>query len=433
MLRILIVSPHFPPVSSADMQRVRMLLPYLQENGCQVEVLSVDPGAVESPLDPWLQEGLPPEVVVHRVPVPGKPWSRLPGLGTLGFRAIPPLARAGNRLLRTGHFDLVYFSTTVFETHILGPLWKRLFGVPYVMDYQDAWVSDYYALRPENAPPGGRLKYAVIRRIHRWMEPRVLRDCSGLTSVSPDYPRQLATRYPKATLPRVLVQGFPGASRDFDRLPETPAGPLPFDPAGGGRHWVYVGRGGEDMALAASALFEALAQARAAGRDTDVRMHFIGTSYARSGSGRKTFEPLAQERGVGDVVSEQTDRIGYGTTLWCLRNADALMVPGSDDPAYTASKIYPYLLAGKPLLAIFHRRSTVVELFRRAGGGVCVPFDDGDSVATLATRIGRQWFDKADDARRVPLDQDAFHPFTDVACAAEFTGFLRLCLEDARR
>jgi hypothetical protein len=433
MPRVLIVSPHFPPVSSADMQRVRMLLPHLRDNGWEAEILALDPGAVSSPLDPWLEEGLPTGLVVHRVAVPGAPWSRLPGLGTLGLRALPALARAGKMLLRSGRFDIIYFSTTVFETHILGPLWERRFHVPYAMDYQDAWVSDYYAARPELKPPGGRIKYAIVRRIHQWMEPWVLRNCSGLTTVSPDYPGQLAARYPGIGLPRVLVQGFPGAARDFERLPESPAGSLPFNPDDGCRHWVYVGRGGEDMAMAASAFFVALAQAHAAGIATDVRVHLIGTSYARSGSGQETFSPLAQKHGVGDMVIEQTDRIGYAQTLWCLRNADALVVPGSDDPAYTASKIYPYLLARKPLLAIFHGRSTVVDLFRKAGGGVCLSFAEDDSIDTLATRISRAWFDNAAYEKLVPLNLRAFQPYTDVACAAEFSRFLRLCLADAQR
>ncbi|MDQ3524026.1 MAG: hypothetical protein M3451_03110 [Chloroflexota bacterium] len=432
MRRLLIVSPHFPPVSSADMQRVRMLLPHLRDGGWDAEVLAVDPAAVASPLDPWLVEGLPPGLPVHRVRVPGTRWSRLPGLGTLGFRALPALARAGERLLSTGRFDFVYFSTTVFEVHVLGPRWRRRFGVPFAIDYQDAWVSDYYRDRPATTPPGGRLKYALVRRLHQWMEPRVLQACSGLTTVSPDYPRQLAARYPGLRLPRTLVQGFPGAASDFDRVPERPPADVPFDPCDGQRHWVYVGRGGEDMALSAGALFAALARERQAGRARDVRLHFIGTSYARSGDGRKSFEPLARAHGLGGVVHEQTDRIAYVSTLWCLRNAHALVVPGSDDPAYTASKIYPYLLAGLPLLALFHRRSTVVDLVARVGGAVCVAFDDNEEREAIATRIRRDWFDSAAALRPLALDRDAFQPYTDVACASELSSFLHLCLEGAR-
>jgi len=198
-----------------------MLLPFFEVNRWHAEVLAVDPGKVAAPLDPLLESGLPDGLRVHRVRALSRHWSRLPGLGTLGLRCLPALARAGDELLSRGDFDLVYFSTTVFEVHVLGPRWLRLHRVPFAIDYQDAWVSDYYRDNPQVPVPGGRWKYRLASQLHRWMEPRVLRDCAGITSVSPAYPRQLAQRYPDAmaSMP-ILVQGFPGAPRDFERLPD---------------------------------------------------------------------------------------------------------------------------------------------------------------------------------------------------------------------
>ena len=45
--RVLIVSPHFPPVNAPDHQRVRMSLPYLGEFGWEGHVLTVAPEFVE--------------------------------------------------------------------------------------------------------------------------------------------------------------------------------------------------------------------------------------------------------------------------------------------------------------------------------------------------------------------------------------------------
>lgn len=194
-MRLLIVSPHFPPTNAADMQRVRLILPYLKEAGVEAEVLGVESEQVASPEDPWLVPGLPPDVPIHRVMALGLKWRRVPGLGTLNFRSYGALRRKGDELLRSGRFDLVYFSTTQFGVHLLGPRWKRRYGVPFVMDYQDPWVSDYYREHPEVTPPGGRLKYAITSWISRRDEPRVLRECSGITSVSDAYLRQLENRY----------------------------------------------------------------------------------------------------------------------------------------------------------------------------------------------------------------------------------------------
>ncbi|MBC7657561.1 MAG: hypothetical protein H7147_10385 [Frankiaceae bacterium] len=432
MKRVLVVSPHFPPVSAADMHRVRMLLPFFERNGWQAEVLAVAPADVDAPLDPMLESGLPSHIKIHRVAALPRFLSKLPGLGTLGLRAMGAIDCEASRLLSGNRFDLVYFSTTAFEIHALGPRWKRRFGVPFVMDYQDAWVSDYYRQNPSVPAPGGRIKYWLASQLHRWMEPRALRDCAGITSVSPDYPRQLTRRYPglMAAMP-VLVQGFPGAPADFERLLPVRAGNGPFDPRDGRNHWVYVGRGGRDMARALRGFFMALRDHASEELLTSLKLHFIGTSYAAAGSGTDSIAPIAAEFGLQHLVHESTDRISYSLTLWCLRHANALIVPGSDDPAYTASKIYPYLLARRPLLAIFHARSTVIELVAATGGAVCVPFNSDDAVETLAGAIAETWLAGKAYEHVTPLDLAAFSPYSDAGCAVEMAAFFDACLASA--
>ncbi len=421
MPRVLIVSPHFPPVNTADQHRVRMVLPFLGDFGWEAEVLAVAPDQVASPRDPWLEAGLPAGVPVHRVRALGLGWRRVPGLGTLGWRAMRALRREGDRLLAGGRFELVYFSTTVFETHLLGPSWEDRFGVPFAMDYQDPWVNDYYRAHPEVVPPGGRLKHAVADALHRWMEPRVLRACAGITAVSADYPAQLARRYPRLRLPPARVLPFPGARRDLERV-----APLRTDD--GLRHWVYIGRGGPDMAPALRGIFAALRDHGDRDLLRRLRLHFLGTSYAAAGTGEASVRPVAAEFGLEDLVEEVPDRIPYAETLARLKGADALLVPGSDDPAYTASKIYPYLLAGRPLLAVFHERSGVVDLMKQAGGGVCVPFAKGEAPEALGARIAQAWLAGNAFERPVPLDAGAFAPFTDRAGAAALGQFFTECV-----
>jgi len=80
------------------------------------------------------------------------------------------------------------------------------------------------------------------------------------------------------------------------------------------------------------------------------------------------------------MVSEQTDRMPYFSVLRCLADADGLFIPGSDDKTYTASKLYPYILARKPLLAVFHQESSVTEILRATGAGSVVTFDDSHDL-----------------------------------------------------
>lgn len=425
--RVLIISPHFPPVNAADMQRVRMLLPFFKENGWQAEVLMVAPEQIASSQDSWLLEGMPDDIPVHRIKALGLGWSRIPGLGSLGFRASRALAKAGDRLLASKQFDLVYFSTTVFPVHKLGPRWKKKYSVPFVMDYQDPWVNDYYREHPEITPPGGRLKYAVMDNLHRRMEPQVLMHCAGITSVSEAYPKQLALRYPEIKLPPVFVQAFPGAKRDFERLAPLPEAPV-FDKTDGNLHWLYIGRGGADMATALRGLFSAIRDHADEDLKKRVRLHFIGTSYAAAGKGQKTISPIAAEFGLENCVIENPDRMAYSKTLQYLKQADALIVPGSNDPAYTASKIYPYLLAQRPMLAIFHEKSSVVGLIEKVGGAVCVAYANDESTHELGKRIATAWLLNGEYKRIKLLDEPSFKPFTDSDCAKAICSFFQHCL-----
>ncbi|MFN7874025.1 MAG: hypothetical protein ACK5PB_01820 [Pirellula sp.] len=442
--KLLIVSPHFPPTNAADAQRVRFVLPYLRAADVHATVLAVDPTIVRSPLDPWLEEGLPVDVPVRRVNGLGVGWCAVPGFGTLTNRVIGGVRRGGNRVLslarREGRpFDLVYFSTTQFGIHKLGPYWKRKFGVPFVMDYQDPWVNDYYAKHPEIDPPGGRLKYTICHWLAKKMEPYVLRNCSGITSVSSAYPKQLKDRYSFLgdEFP-VLVAPFPGDYRDFVRVrSDTNAYQNVFDIADGVKHWVYIGAAGRIMETSLRGFFSALSKHL---NDADIsigrnrlRIYFVGTSYASTGYGVKTVEPIALEYGLEGVVIEHPDRIPYSQTLKCLLDADALIVPGSNDPGYTASKIYPYLLARKPMLAIFHENSSVADVIDRVGGATLVTFDSSENVDQLKNDVFAKWFEEQAYARPRHLDAEKFEIYTARYQAKQLADFFASFLEREKR
>jgi hypothetical protein len=194
--RVLIVSPHFPPINAPDHQRVRMALPYLSEFGWEATVLAVDAGYVEGLRDPLLEKTIPPGTSVYRGRALSPKLTRLVGVGSLALRALVFLWILGNQLLaRKPKFDLIFFSTTMFPTLVLGPLWKRRFRIPYIVDYQDPWISDYYD-RTKQTPPGGRFKYWFSSLLARICEPPVVRSADGFVVVSQKYEEDLLKTYP---------------------------------------------------------------------------------------------------------------------------------------------------------------------------------------------------------------------------------------------
>ena len=392
MPRLLIVSPHFPPVNAPDHQRVRMSLPYLQSLGWETTVLAVDPVSVEAVPDPLLTITIPANsrVIYSRACPVG--LTRMIGIRGLAFRSLPFLLRTGDAILSREKFDLVYFSTTLFPVMVLGPHWFKRYQVPYIVDFQDPWLSDYDYGKTALRPPGGGLKYGLNQLLAKIFEPRVLRSALGVTSVSPGYKKILLKRYCWLKEEQFLVIPFGAAEEDFSCLEQHPGKQSIFDSHDGKRHWVYVGRGGADMAFALTAFFQALFRLRKKfpERFCILKLHFIGTDYAPKGRAIKTVEPLAIEWGVRDLVEEVTTRIPYFEALQCLKDAEALIVFGSDDFHYTASKLYPYILARKPLLAIFHEQSSAVNVMKATKAGIVVTFGEMDGVESLSRAVERE-------------------------------------------
>lgn len=355
------------------MQRVRMSLPYFSRFGWDAEVLAVDPHYSEMAKDELLLQSVPPNVKLHHVKAWHKGWTSKFGLGSIALRSLPFYRSKVSGMLKTGRFDLVYFSTTQFQVCILGSYWKKRFKVPYVIDMQDPWHSEYYRDKPKHQRPK---KYWLSYRMNKYLEPKAMRSVDGLISVSEDYITDLKERYPEIkSIPGETIT-FGAFEPDFSIAERNKAlfDPI-LDPAF--VNIVYIGRGGLDMHKAVGVLFESFKNALFKDENLKkIKFWFIGTSYAPNGQGIPTIVPLAEEYGIANYVSEITDRISYYHTLLTLQQASALFVPGSDDPKYTASKIYPYLLAKKPLLAIFNKESSAIGILKEYKAEHVLSFDD---------------------------------------------------------
>ena len=135
------VSPHFPPDTTAGTHRVRLLAPHLAAYGWQPVVVTVDPARYEGRLDPGLLSLVPPGLRVVRSPAWSPRWTRRVGIGDLGLRAFTGLRRTSEELLARERFDALFI--TIYPTYpaLLGPMLKRRFHVPFVLDYQDPWVG----------------------------------------------------------------------------------------------------------------------------------------------------------------------------------------------------------------------------------------------------------------------------------------------------
>jgi hypothetical protein len=153
-------------------------------------------------------------------------------------------------------------------------------------------------------------------------------------------------------------------------------------------HVSYIGAYTLSMEPIVRALFAGIRQARSQDPQvfSRVRMHFVGTTYA--GSKEKRIQAIAGEFGISDLVEEYPARVPYLDALNLLLDSHALLVIGSIEPHYTASKIFPYILAAKPLFVVFHERSSVVSILAATQSGEVVTFSDVHSLNEKVGEIG---------------------------------------------
>jgi hypothetical protein len=128
--------------------------------------------------------------------------------------------------------------------------------------------------------------------------------------------------------------------------------------------------------------------------------------------------PVARAEGVENHVREHCYRVPYFDALYYLQKADALLAVGSNDPSYSASKIFPYILARRPILVVFHEQSPVLAFARQARVGVRLSFAGPEDINVLAADVHLHWFVEGGRSRFEPFDAAAFAPFTAASLTA---------------
>jgi len=367
MRRVLIVTSSYAPTMIADMQRARQLAWELPKLGWEVEILS--PSTEYQPatcVDEDSAGFFPPRSEVHYVPEMFPGLFKIAGIGSIGWRALVPLRSALKRLLQQKHFDLIYISTAHFPLFLLGRMWQRQFGVPYVLDLHDPLYKEG-ARHPVWARP--RLKHRVSNALARYLEAHVAKTAQGLIAVSPNYIDTLCQRY-QAKEPAWLRPGrcaaipFSALPRDFC---ETTAALSPRPEKNGPPYRiVYVGVGGSVMARSFTLFCRALSQLRMRSGSLceRIRVELFGTMLGWQPGEARGLADIAAKWGIDDLVREEPRRLSYRRSLELLLQSDGSLIFGVEDAGYMPSKLFSCALSGKPLLATLHRDGPAFSKFQ---------------------------------------------------------------------
>jgi hypothetical protein len=386
---------------------------HLPEFGWQPIVLTTDSIHYDWNTDPENERLLPETLEVIRTSAWPKKLTSKIGIGDVGMRSMWAHWRALSELCRNQKVDLILIPVPPFVPMVLGRLAHLRFGIPYVIDYIDPWVTEYYwSLPKEQRPRKWPLSYALSRLL----EPFSLKRVSHIVGVSKGTTDGVITRYRRLTEEDATEIPYGGEPNDFDYLRNNPRANKIFDNRDGQFHISYVGAYPKGMEPTMRALFAAVKAGleRAPELFARLRFHFVGTTYGSGLDDLYQLRPIAEEMGIGPHVDEHPGRVSYLDALRLQLDSHALAILGSDAPHYTASKVFPYILARKPLLPVFHEESSVIQILKETNAGEVITFNSQSPPDTKVREIS----DRLERLLNLP---ERFEPHTDWVAFEQYT------------
>ncbi|MEN8120722.1 MAG: hypothetical protein ABFS35_10260, partial [Bacteroidota bacterium] len=125
--------------------------------------------------------------------------------------------------------------------------------------------------------------------------------------------------------------------------------------------YVYAGAFLPNSGLFIDLLFKSIAELKKENKfNENIKLFFLGTgNYSH-----KSITDYSQDHGISDFVVEIRDRFPYLHILNYLSAAKGVLLIGSTEKHYTASKTYQSLLSERPVFAVMHGESSAVDVFK---------------------------------------------------------------------
>ena len=383
LVRVLLVTLYFPPAGGGGVQRPLKLAQYLPALGIETHVLAPDdPKWVHS--DPDLR--VPTQAWVHRVrfvgPKARKPAEELAATDgierallqarvtarrllvpdasvTWNLTAIP----AAIRIVRREGIDVVMTTSPPGSIHFVGAAVKQATATRWLADLRDPLVANQQR-RADTAAT--RARQAANEQLARL----VARRADAISCVSDAIAEEVRGLDPRGIV-RTIANGCD--FDDFAGLEYRPAPRFRITHAGS-----FFGK--RDPRPFLQALHDS---------GVDAVARFVGDF-------RSTDREWAETLGLGDRL----ELIPYAPRLESLRlqrdsEALLLLIPnaGGRGRGVLSGKVFEYLAAGRPILAVVPPDGAAAELIRETGSGVVVAPDDVEGIGTALRELSERFLD----------------------------------------
>jgi glycosyltransferase involved in cell wall biosynthesis len=351
--KVLILTYHFPPSAAAGALRMLGFARHLPEFGWQTVVVA-PPGLPWEPVDEALLERVPSETTVYRVPYPthgfGKLLRKFGTWGAWQLIASVPCHRA----IRRHRPDVILTSGPPHAIHVLGRHLHRWTRLPWVADFRDPWLAGDPTQTRRAAP-----------RWERRAEPSVMREACAIVANAPVACELLQHAYPQYSKKMTsITNGYDPEVFEPNPIPPLSGSTIEIVHTGS----IYVNRSPIPFLEAVQQL-----DPRAlAGKTLKVR--FIGDVVYDA----EREEIRNKIRDVSNARVTLEDLVPHSESTRAMIQADLLLL--LDSPGRRAgvpAKLYEYIGAGRPILALAEPRSDVEWVLRESGAAhrVAPPLD----------------------------------------------------------
>ncbi|HEX8406061.1 MAG TPA: glycosyltransferase [Duganella sp.] len=374
--RVLMIAYHYPPLrGGSGIQRTLAFSEYLPRSGWHPVILSVTPNA-------YVDAG---PFADHRTQVPVHRSFALDASRHMAIRGRYPslLAQpdrwiswwlsavpAGLRLIREHKPQVIWSSYPIATAHLIALTLHRKTGIPWIADQRDPMIDTDY-------PPDPRR-----RRIHNWIEQQSMQRAAAVVCTTPGAARDLAARHPQADARRIALieNGYDETHFIAAELvaPKPRLEGAPFRLLHSGV--IYPSE--RDPAP----LFAALARLLAEGDIDAANFQLVLRATAHD----LHLQGLMRQHPGIEALIELAPPLPYRDALAEMVAADGLLLlQASNCNGQIPAKLYEYLRARRPVLALTDPEGDTAGALRRAGIDTIGRLDSSADIAVTLMRFLR--------------------------------------------
>lgn len=371
MKRVLMIAYHFPPLAgSSGIQRTLRFTRYLPEFGWEPIVLTAHPRAYDRTSDDQLAD-IPAGVRVIRA----QAWDTARHLSLAGrypaFLARPDRWRswslgavpAGLAAIRQFRPHAIWSTYPIATAHRIANTLVARSGLPWIADFRDPMAQDGYPTDPATWRSFERIERETIAR------------ASFSTFTTPSALATYQTRYAGSAVRLALLEN------GYDE--ETFADVRPGEALTPGKltllHSGIVYPSERDP----TQLFAALGRLR----DTAPASFSRIAIRFRAPVHEALLQQFAHHYHVAQAI-EILPPVGYREALAEMLRADGLLIlQAANCNAQIPAKLYEYLRARRPILALTDLDGDTAHVSRAAGIEAIAPLDDAAAIAALLTQF----------------------------------------------